>query len=529
MDSSRLKKLAVKIIKKNIKWDEESSVLSRKIRWNFKYKKFFSFLYGFEISISDCKQIEEIKPADLDNKKPGTIVNINDDGTFDVKTRNGMIRITNYVIHAPYAEIKNIKDFLEKAHISDTPMLTQIPFSNNEEANRWEEKYQRFTIDNLDQLGEQLGSFKESLFENNVSNNQVTDMHELDGAEGRLVKDNTDFIEYLVAKLGLSKGDRVLDVGCGSGWACHMFSKYGFDVYGCDMSPYCISAAKNIVPTGKFFVQDVFNLPKQNNLKGKFDLIFCRGLGVAQKLVDWNDEKWMSVGTALTDMLTDKGVIYWIQLGDLSGKVTNDGLSNTTIDDLVKYFTKIGHVINVNVFGFQSFLLTKKKPNENLLHQISQFDHQVNSKIYSNWVASKDEKSSQNLSKVIYSQISQAFLLDNEKRKQGVIIIGNNALSKAYSKVCKEFQLDYKIISDDIKSYENFLECTRHLKQSIIILTEEDHAKFLPNNQDMSQLFDYVIMPFENMGKISQQSTYLISGDFDMRFKSKLSKILPTH
>jgi SAM-dependent methyltransferase len=51
-----------------------------------------------------------------------------------------------------------------------------------------------------------------------------------------------DFANLAVA-LALPPGARILDVGCGSGWLCEYFARFGYDVTGIDISPELIAMA----------------------------------------------------------------------------------------------------------------------------------------------------------------------------------------------------------------------------------------------------------------------------------------------
>ena len=52
-----------------------------------------------------------------------------------------------------------------------------------------------------------------------------------------------DFANMAVA-LALPPRARILDVGCGSGWLCEYFARFGYDVTGIDISPDLIEMAR---------------------------------------------------------------------------------------------------------------------------------------------------------------------------------------------------------------------------------------------------------------------------------------------
>jgi SAM-dependent methyltransferase len=87
----------------------------------------------------------------------------------------------------------------------------------------------------------------------------------------------------IAAALALEPGARILDVGCGSGWLCEYFARFGYEVTGIDISPALIELARERlqrVPFAvdhetelryRFVIHDIENAP----LKETFDAIVC--------------------------------------------------------------------------------------------------------------------------------------------------------------------------------------------------------------------------------------------------------------
>jgi ubiquinone/menaquinone biosynthesis C-methylase UbiE len=103
-----------------------------------------------------------------------------------------------------------------------------------------------------------------------------------DGLDADTHRHFCDFANLAVA-LALPPGARVLDVGCGSGWLCEFFARFGYDVTGIDISPDLIDMARERlgkVPCGadhetglsyRFLVHDIEAAP----LDETFDAIIC--------------------------------------------------------------------------------------------------------------------------------------------------------------------------------------------------------------------------------------------------------------
>ncbi|MCU1264971.1 MAG: hypothetical protein JWM21_1289 [Acidobacteria bacterium] len=91
-----------------------------------------------------------------------------------------------------------------------------------------------------------------------------------------------DFANLAVA-LALPPGARILDVGCGSGWLCEYFARFGYDVTGIDISPELIELASERLrnlpfgsdhetgTTYRFLVHDI----EAAALDETFDAIVC--------------------------------------------------------------------------------------------------------------------------------------------------------------------------------------------------------------------------------------------------------------
>jgi SAM-dependent methyltransferase len=60
-------------------------------------------------------------------------------------------------------------------------------------------------------------------------------------------------VEFLVAELGLTPGDRVLDVGCGPGRHAHALARRGISVVGVDISQHFVDLAAEVAPPGATF------------------------------------------------------------------------------------------------------------------------------------------------------------------------------------------------------------------------------------------------------------------------------------
>jgi SAM-dependent methyltransferase len=114
--------------------------------------------------------------------------------------------------------------------------------------------------------------------------------------------------------LALPAGARILDVGCGSGWLCEYFGRFGYDATGIDISPDLIEIAEERLkrlPFGldhetkvgcRYMVHDIESAP----LGERFDAVICY-----DSLHHFEDEH--SVVSNLAEMLDYGGLLFVLE------------------------------------------------------------------------------------------------------------------------------------------------------------------------------------------------------------------------
>lgn len=79
-------------------------------------------------------------------------------------------------------------------------------------------------------------------------------------------------VDFLVGELGLERGMRVLDVGCGPGRHAHELARRGLEVHGIDISQRFVDLANEHAPPGATFERlDARDL----HFEEEFDLVIC--------------------------------------------------------------------------------------------------------------------------------------------------------------------------------------------------------------------------------------------------------------
>ena len=185
-----------------------------------------------------------------------------------------------------------------------------------------------------------------------------------------LIEPNRPYFRWLFSRLGLGAGSRSLDIGCADGWALSIFAEMGHQVDGFDVAPALLAIAKRHVPGVRVAELDYIDAGDHYaRIGAEFDFIFCRGLGVAQKVVDWKDIHWIAATRRLADVLSPTGVMYWSQYGNRTGTIDGNGMSSASVSTLLEYFRNAGlRVLNLSVFHsiFAVLLVRPEFPEERI-------------------------------------------------------------------------------------------------------------------------------------------------------------------
>lgn len=119
-------------------------------------------------------------------------------------------------------------------------------------------------------------------------------------------------IDFIVSATKVSKGMRVLDVGCGPGRHSLELARRGFDVIGLDVSSEFVDIAtqqaiKEHLHDCSFIKVDARNLADQKSLQNSFDLAICLCQGAFGLMID--DKHDVDVLRGIHSCLKEGGVI----------------------------------------------------------------------------------------------------------------------------------------------------------------------------------------------------------------------------
>jgi SAM-dependent methyltransferase len=100
---------------------------------------------------------------------------------------------------------------------------------------------------------------------NNKDIYTLQDLIALDGFDSKMgfINENNwcNYTSHVNIRLKLISGNKILEVGCGSGAFLLPFSNNGMSVYGIDYSEELIYIARSVIPAGKFIISEANSIP----------------------------------------------------------------------------------------------------------------------------------------------------------------------------------------------------------------------------------------------------------------------------
>jgi SAM-dependent methyltransferase len=141
----------------------------------------------------------------------------------------------------------------------------------------------------------------------------------------------------VVKRFGLRRGQRVLEVACGSGFHTHLFNRMGFDCVGVDRSPAGIEWAKSHYPKWTYHCCDLHDMPVAHD---SFDVVLARGC--SHYHYHLFGRKALHTTAVLLRYLKPGGIFIMIIATDLSGSRKPDRHWDNTIADYQRHFSLFG-------------------------------------------------------------------------------------------------------------------------------------------------------------------------------------------
>ena len=144
---------------------------------------------------------------------------------------------------------------------------------------------------------------------------------------------NEDGIKFVNKFIEYIKGNKVLDVGCGSGGLTKEFIKHNYDITGIDLSEKMIEIAKQKVPNVKFEIQDI---RKTNFECGAFNALL-----VYRSLIHIKSEEIQKTLKEFYRLLKNDGVIGIVaRVSDKPFEQMEKEVYNPNLNIFFKYFSE---------------------------------------------------------------------------------------------------------------------------------------------------------------------------------------------
>jgi 2-polyprenyl-3-methyl-5-hydroxy-6-metoxy-1,4-benzoquinol methylase len=388
-----------------------------------------TFFGGFRLRVASAEAVDWPEEG-----QPGDIVGFADDHPV-VQSGKGHVRLDDYVLHVAGETSDDLRVFASAVGIAEPFRLMGRPFASNEDANEWERRVDRWRHPRTwsDAVGEAAPG----------------PAVEPTGHARELIELNEPFFEYLIARTGVPAGGRALDIGCGDGWASWLFRSKGLRVSGIDVLPESIRAVRRLVPDGDFRVADVFDV-ESIGWTDRFDIAFCRNLGVAQKIVDWDDPRWVAAGASIVGMLRPSGVLFWAQMTNRSERITADGFSNASPDTLLRFFRRFSEPVDMRIYGYTAILVAPRGGGARVRQILAEFDERTRPRSRPAAVAptTLPEDDAIELVHRTYADIGALYLVDAVDRARGVVIAGVDGFAALAEHVCRTLGIPVAAILD---------------------------------------------------------------------------------
>ena len=206
---------------------------------------------------------------------------------------------------------------------------------------------------------ESLQSYETGILKPNAVKEKTLDGSEyksLDKYAYNLYENSKLFCKYL--STNFQNNAKVLDLGGGNEpWFSFLCSDNHMDVIAYDMTrPGNLELIKNKGIT--YIYDDINNLENYKEILSNLDLVFCRNLSPSQRFWDWYDQDYVKLWKLIANMINENGVIYWIQMGNGTGK-PDTFFMNHDASYFKKFFSDLGLQVNITKYGYMRFKITK--------------------------------------------------------------------------------------------------------------------------------------------------------------------------
>ena len=138
------------------------------------------------------------------------------------------------------------------------------------------------------------------------------------GLDGQVTDDSQErYFRWLFTRLDVPAHGRCLDIGCADPRVLGAFAATGRVPVGFSFDGLNSRTVQQLYPEAELADHDYDEAGEVYARAGDaFDFMFCRGLGFAERLLDWAEPGFVEATRALSQCLTANGVLLWAQYPD---------------------------------------------------------------------------------------------------------------------------------------------------------------------------------------------------------------------
>ena len=163
--------------------------------------------------------------------------------------------------------------------------------------------------------------------------------------------------QNLVKRFNTTRGMRMLEVACGSGFHTNLFCRMGFDCVGTDINAAGIEYAQNKYPQRRFVHGDAMaDLPFD---EGSFDIVITRGCSLYH--YDLSGATALNTTRNLMRYLKPGGRFILIIATDRSGRKPDDDIWQNTLADYRKHFAQFDPSCTIDWYRGMSISSARKQ------------------------------------------------------------------------------------------------------------------------------------------------------------------------
>ena len=154
----------------------------------------------------------------------------------------------------------------------------------------------------------------------------------------------------VIMPLKLTKGLKLLEIGCGMGHQSNIFSELGFKVVGVDISEGGIKYAKENYSTPKYLQMNAKDLALEFEPES-FDIIFSHGMSWYHYELNGINQSGIDVPSCTKDLfqLLTKGGIFILTIWtEFSGRRPDGEIHHNELKDYVSLFERFGEIILIS-------------------------------------------------------------------------------------------------------------------------------------------------------------------------------------